>query len=137
MTQMKKILVGIDGSLESGGAAKEAAVLAQTSGGTVTLMYVAPEQDLVRYGPKVFMRISRTIPEGVFDRAKAEMEARNVPYETVVETGRAFKVLLERSREFDLLVMGTRELGPMARFFMGSVSAPVIHRTKVPTIVVP
>lgn len=51
--------------------------------------------------------------------------------------GTAADVLVERSREADMLVVGRRGLGRARELFLGSVSHACVHRSEVPVVLVP
>jgi len=55
---------------------------------------------------------------------------------TAVE-GAAADVLVERSEQADMLVVGRRGLGPTLELVLGSVSHSCTHRSNVPVVVVP
>lgn len=52
------------------------------------------------------------------------------------EVGHNIVALVERG-DFDLIVMGARELGMLKRFVVGSVSQYVLHHTHCPVLVIP
>ena len=88
MTEIKKILLGIDGSDGSYKAAGYAAELAARTGATVTLMFVVSDQYTDRFIAKPTYTPNEEIMVGTrFNRAKAIMEEKHVTYDTVVEMG--------------------------------------------------
>jgi nucleotide-binding universal stress UspA family protein len=46
-------------------------------------------------------------------------------------------VLAERSRELDLLVVGSRGYGPVRQVLIGGVSAELMRRAACPVLIVP
>jgi nucleotide-binding universal stress UspA family protein len=56
--------------------------------------------------------------------------------ERSVEIGAAAEVLIERAKDADILVVGTRELGGVFRW-LGSVSDQVVRHAECPIVVVP
>jgi nucleotide-binding universal stress UspA family protein len=73
--------------------------------------------------------------------AKAEQEAadlaRNGEVQAEVLEGAPPQVLADRSRELDLLVLGSRGYGPVKSVLLGSVSSEVIRAAECPVVVVP
>ncbi|GAA2743953.1 universal stress protein [Kitasatospora cinereorecta] len=60
-----------------------------------------------------------------------------VEVEIVCEPGRPAQVLLEASRDADLLVVGSRGSGAWGRLALGSTSTEVVHHAHLPVVVVP
>jgi nucleotide-binding universal stress UspA family protein len=63
--------------------------------------------------------------------------AGGVPVHTQTVEGNAADVLVERSRELDLLVLGSRAYGPVRHALLGSVSAAVMREAHCPVLVMP
>jgi nucleotide-binding universal stress UspA family protein len=63
--------------------------------------------------------------------------ADNVPVRLLLDDGQPYRVLVERSRHLDLLVLGSRSYGPLRHTLLGSVSAAVIDSVSCPCVVVP
>jgi nucleotide-binding universal stress UspA family protein len=58
-------------------------------------------------------------------------------FEVVVEDGPAADVILRLAEQADLVVMGTRRLHGVRRWWLGSVAEAVVRRSPVPVLVVP
>ena len=130
------ILVGADGSEESAKAAVWAAEQARVTGGTLDLIIVWARP--TSYGLPLVL--------GGYD---PEKEAQDVvakfageidlPAERVrisVVNGAAPAVLVDRSADADLLVVGSRGHGGFAELLLGSVSDHVVHHAHCPVVVV-
>ncbi|NLT36941.1 MAG: universal stress protein [Methanomassiliicoccus sp.] len=139
MTEIKKILLGIDGSDGSYKAAGYAAELAARTGATVTLMFVVSDQYTDRFIAKPTYTPNEEIMVGTrFNRAKAIMEEKHVTYDTVVEMGNPAQKLIATGDEgYDMIVLGTRGLSAVREFMLGSVSSRVVQHSKIPVLVVP
>lgn len=141
----KRILVGVDGSERSLGAARVAAELAAAGGGELTLLHVSQ----VQIEPPAFPG-APTLPstaieqyvqglhEAVIARARAAIEALGVPFTVLHETGKPVPTLVRtaETREFDLIVLGSRGLEEESAVRLGSVSDGVAHRAHCPVLLV-
>jgi nucleotide-binding universal stress UspA family protein len=142
---LRVIGVAFDGSQEAQTALHEGAALASELHGTLKLLTVVPPLDL-------FTGDSRLPP----DHSDAEIEHyRREEFRRMVENGakpipeelRATTVLLEghpaaeivetAGRSIDLLVMGSRNYGPIRRVMVGSTAIAVMRRSPCPVIVIP
>jgi nucleotide-binding universal stress UspA family protein len=139
MSNINKILVGIDGSESSLKAARFAADLASTYGAKVTLMFVAPNS----VDPKMTAKLAYVGNKNIdvdekYDAAEKIMDMKNVPYDTVAKMGNAAEHILTQSKsQYDLVVVGKRGISGIEEFVMGSVSCEIAHKTKVPVLIVP
>ena len=135
------ILVAVDGSRAAARALEEAIDLARGEGARLTLISVAvpprrlftppyalpvPSDDqLEEEAVRILERAEALVPDGV-------------PVSTVVRRGSASKAILERIEdgEHDLVVMGSRGLGPAGSVLLGSVSRAVLCHSRIPALVV-
>jgi nucleotide-binding universal stress UspA family protein len=130
------IVVGVDGSPQSQKAVAWAAEHAKTTGGTLELLIAWARP--VSYGlPLVVAGLD---PEAQA-REIAEKTAADIdlPVDRVLITalhGAAPSILVERSSQADLLVVGSRGHGGFAELLLGSVSAQVVHHAACPVVVV-
>jgi nucleotide-binding universal stress UspA family protein len=74
--------------------------------------------------------------QDILDRALEELGDPGVPVEGKVLRGGASTVLINRSREADLLVVGTRGRGRAKEALLGSVSHACTHHTHAPVAIV-
>jgi len=137
---MKKILVAVDGSEPSLHAARLALALAQATGAQLTITYcVAP------------MLIPGQVPFTVVaDVVKAEVERGK---QLLEETARALgdpsirTAMLEGSpaeriaeeaenEDFEMVVVGSRGRGAVARVLLGSTADRLVHICRKPVLVV-
>ncbi|HWI55476.1 MAG TPA: universal stress protein [Desulfobacteria bacterium] len=137
-----RILVPVDGSEYSFRAVKAAASMAEKYGSRVTLLYVVsvpsrnphylaelpviPErvvEDLEREGMKI---LNKAV--GEFKEAQISLEVR---------VGHpAGEILDEAGKGYDLIVLGSRGLGGLREFLLGSVSDRVSHHSKCPVMII-
>ncbi|MGZ4277054.1 MAG: universal stress protein [Solirubrobacteraceae bacterium] len=136
---LRRIGVGVDASHEARDALELARRLATAQGASVTaLVVVAPPlpvwptsayEDWPDYE-------SAAISSG--DRLLADVLAETgdgVRGETLV--GSPGSELARRSRELDLLVLGSRSYGPLRRLLLGSTSNRVVHEAACSVLVLP
>ncbi|MBO9599684.1 MAG: universal stress protein, partial [Cohnella sp.] len=70
---------------------------------------------------------------------RAETMISNLPYaEVVVLNGHPATAILEAAsdKNCDLILMGSRGLGPVKEFVLGSVSHHVVQHSRVPVLIV-
>lgn len=133
------IVVGVDGSAASKHALKWAVRQAQRTGASlraVTAWNVPSNYDLDPGLPEsidVGAEAQRALNEIVDEVAGATPP---VPIERVVVHGHAADVLLNQSKDAELLVVGSRGRGAFARALLGSVSQHCVHHATCPIVVV-
>lgn len=139
---MKKILVPVDGSPESGKAAEEAVSMAKKYGaeiGFITVAEVESEAAYTEFGISLsgeyvdlrdtLLNIKIENSKKMLDSMLEKLDVAGVKTEKTVVAGNAHNVIIEtaESGKFDLIVMGHRGMNPVKRFFMGSVAKRVIE----------
>jgi nucleotide-binding universal stress UspA family protein len=141
---MKHILVAVDGSDGSKGAAHWAARLAARADAKLTLLLVLDPPHVVSIAPLEAFAVTKgkTPPESI---AKAKEVLARIQHElpagqadTLVEIGRPADVILETAQKLgvDHLVVGARGLNAGERWLVGSVSDRVVHHAHCPVTVV-
>ena len=145
MAGINRIVVGVDGSDSSKHAlqwAYEEAAHHDSSLTVVTVWHVPPLPMSPGYGsptPEGYGGQPQQEALALLDRLTAELVPRDpaVKVQTSVEEGRSpVKVLIERSREADLLVVGSRGLGGFAGMLLGSVSQHLVAHADCPVVVI-
>ena len=139
---MERIVVGVDGSEESLHAVTFAARLARETGAGVTVVYVrhipAGYSGRPLVGPAELERYYRTVERRVTRRVVRALTPLTVPWDLEVGLGDVAREVrrVARERGADLIVVGTRRQGPLARLLAGSVSSRVVHHADRPVLVV-
>lgn len=137
----EKIVVGVDGSHESARALAWAIEDAAIRGAPVeaVLVWTTPSPALPLHLP-----LPATESSGQVDKIGARLrevvdrvDHHGVPVNTVIVTGHPARALTERSREGQMLVIGSRGLSRAHEVVTGSVSHGCTHRAVVPVVVVP
>lgn len=125
MSDIKKILVPVDGSVNGCKAVDEALSIAEKCGAELDFVYVASNINKDIPSHIVFDRIWEKLPESLAARKH-------------VKSGHVAKCILELAEEekADLIIMGSRGLGLLKGVFIGSVSQKVVEESKIPVMVV-
>jgi nucleotide-binding universal stress UspA family protein len=137
----RSILVAVDGSRAAARALEEAIDLARGEGARLTLISVAVPPRRLFSPPYALPVPSEDQLEAealqILERAE-KLVPDDVPVSTVLRRGSAAKAILERIEdgEHDLVVMGSRGLGPAGSVLLGSVSRAVLAHSRVPALVV-
>lgn len=138
------IVVGIDGSPAADHALSWARAFASPRGATVraVMTWEVPAYMIstVPLGPMTSpVEIVKDAARDTLDAAVKRAEGGPGPITTVLRHGPAVPTLLAEVAEHDaeLVVVGTRGLGPVRRVLLGSVSARVARDATCPVAVVP
>jgi nucleotide-binding universal stress UspA family protein len=136
----RSILVALDDSAASAAALDQAIDLARAEGARLTLISVAAPPRWRPAGPFVppYPTDGQLEDEArvILDRAE-ERVPDDVPVATVLRSGLAAKEILKRAdcACHDLIVMGSRGLGPAASLVLGSVSRAVAAHSSIPVLI--
>jgi nucleotide-binding universal stress UspA family protein len=139
-TEQELIVVGVDGSPESVGALTWAARYGAACGGRIHALLawhypsavgpappgVAPESVTDEVSEKMSHHLIQAIAEG----------APDAQVEPMIGYGHPAEVLVNASREADLLVVGSRGRGAFTGMLVGSVSLHCVHHAFCPVVVV-
>lgn len=152
---IKKILVALDGSKPSDNALDLALDLAEKYSADVLLLrvvptpfyhsFIAPEA-FPRAFPFVILPIDSSAREleagleGVLSEAlkKVEKVKPNLNVSTKLVTGRTAEKIVQTAKKgnFDIVVMGSRGLGGIKKFFLGSASDRIADEAPCPVLIV-
>ena len=131
----KKILMPTDGSSCSQKAIEQGLDVAKNMGAQVTFLYVlesmssamwiSPES--VPYGVELVNDLKKVGQEAL-DQAVQMAQAAGVQAETKLVEGKPTETILNESKAFDLIVMGTHGRSGLDRWMLGSVTDAVLHR---------
>ncbi|WP_373047824.1 universal stress protein [Vulgatibacter sp.] len=132
---IQHILVAVDGSEGSRRAAGFARELAGATGARITLLHVLEPIPMVNVGFAEFYGVAHRQPtdeEMAKLREAIREQAEGFPrdrVEVIIEYGNPADTIVAQAaeRNADLIVMGARGMGPVGRFFVGSVSDRVVH----------
>ena len=134
-----KILVPLDGSKTSIKGLEEAIYLARQCGATITGISIIP-----LYTIKLGKLLTELRNQSVKEVKKVMADAKKVCAqngivfsEKIIFGNEAWEITeFAEYKKFDLIVMGSRGLGPFKTSFLGSIANTVVHRSKIPVLVV-
>lgn len=135
-----RIIIGVDGSRASALACDLVASRTWPSGTRVTLAgAVEPAIDWTGLAPIAANTVeTRTTALGVvLDERAGALRDRGLEVETVVKLGRPSDLIIETAEGSfaDLIVVGSRGLGPWTSAILGSVSADLVDHAGCPVLV--
>lgn len=147
MISYKKILVPYDGSEHAKKALSQAVALAEAGGGKLYIASVCNIVSVMSNFDQVSIAegcLTTQLSQDLEKQCKADLEdaksqvPAGVEADTLFEVGSPGPVLLQMADEIkcDLVVMGSRGLGPLKGIFMGSVSSYLVSRAKCPVLIV-
>ena len=134
------VVVGIDGSPESGRALQLGLAEARRTGGTLIALHAyryVPVAAAYAPNPGIDQFSQRELAEENLDRALGDVEERNpdVKIERRIEHGSSAAVLVAAADGAAALVVGARGLGGFAGLILGSVSQQVLRHAHCPVLV--
>jgi len=139
MKSDKRIVIATDGSPGSSVAIEEGLELAASLGAVVTFVSVRPSPSPVLGDPYYQRALTKELARArkALAEAVARAEDHDISCEAIALTGNAADEIdrLARERDADLIVVGTRGLGPFKAVLLGSVSTAIAHRADRPVLV--
>jgi nucleotide-binding universal stress UspA family protein len=144
MSEIKLIVVGVDGSKSSRAALQWAYDEATHHDASLTVIstWHPPAMPMTPpYGsipPEGYVSQPKHDALDLLQKLVADLEERNPPVDvrTAIEEGNPAEVLIERSKEADLMVLGSRGHGGFAGMLLGSVSQHLVAHANCPVVVV-
>lgn len=132
----RTIAVGYDGTLESKAALRQAETLAKSSGARIEILTVvrspvaAPVMVPASYVPE-YPPQPKTVMRDALSSVDSSLAADSVR----LDGDPASELLRACEKDVDLLVVGSRGYGPVARVLLGSVSRQVVQKAPCPVLV--
>jgi nucleotide-binding universal stress UspA family protein len=147
---LKKVLVAIDGSENSGRALDFAVGISEKFGSSLSILNVSESISLNPSAAETMTSSSGSmaavavdvskIHEGVLSKAVARAKAAvpDLEVSSLQRQGDAAAEIVNVAKEggFDVVVLGSKGLGKVKAFFMGSVSSKVAHLAPCPVVIV-
>ena len=139
MTSFKKILVPLDGSANSFRGLDRAIILARFCHATITGLYVVPmatpaKSSQISSWEKIFLNNAAKFMK----KAKTTAAKNGILFHDIVVYGEEGVAIVSFSKRnnFDMIVIGSRGRGAAKEIFLGSVSNYVVHKSKLPVLIV-
>ena len=139
MAKFKKVLVPLDGSANANRGLDRAIEIARESGAEITGFYVfhLPISAGIRYTKKMKDEAQAKAVKAIGPAMqRAQKAGASFKYKTGGgHTGSEIVRFAEKGK-YDMIVIGARGLGGAKEAFLGSTSNYVMHKTKIPVLVV-
>lgn len=142
----RKILVPLDGSAKANVAAEHALELAGKSDAEVVLFHVIPALPpyVNKYGDRLggaYQQIHGELQatgEEIMKKAQEEFAQYGIKMDVKILWGNPAQEICREAKEgrYDLVVMGSRGLGEIKGYLMGSVSNRVVRHASCPVLIV-
>jgi len=137
--KINKILVPMDGSGNSFKALHEAIYLARQCQGTITGLCIIPMYT-VNLGKLLTSLKNQSQKEAkkFLHEAKKQCAQNGIVFSEKIIYGNQSWEITEFAayKKFDLIVMGSRGMSRVKEAFLGSVANFVVHKSKVPVLIV-
>ena len=137
---LKKILVPIDGSLHAERALTYALGIAERCNADVEVLTVVPE---VVSDPEWMKEYTEKMKEeGEITLLKAHNKTKeekpDINITVRLEEGHTALKILEIAEKgsHDIIIMGSRGLGSVRRFLLGSIGSKVVNQAEIPVLIV-
>lgn len=135
-----RVLVAVDGSADGFEAVQQGAALLSAEKDQVALYYSAPRVGLEDNSdtPATPAKVRHVLAQAVFEEARKSLPAPLAAQTQEIADNidpREGILAAAKQTKADMIVVGARGLGPLARLLLGSVSKSVVHASHVPVLV--
>jgi len=137
-TNIKKILVPLDGSENSLRGLDAAIYHAQKSQAEITAINILPNMpEMFRDAPPYSEKAQKDA-EIMLAGAKKRSSENDVKFQEKIIRGNAGKDIVKFAEEnnFDLITIGSRGISSVKEAFLGSVSNYIAHKSNVPVLII-
>jgi nucleotide-binding universal stress UspA family protein len=137
--KIKKILVPLDGSKNSLRGLDEAIYLARQCQATITGLYIIPiyPRNLADAIMPFQIHLNKEAKK-FMDSAKKRSAQKGIDFKSKIIFGSPTVEIEELSKKgkFDIIVIGSRGQSELKEIFLGSVANAIVHKSKIPVLVV-
>ena len=136
---IKKILVPLDGSKNSMRGLDEAIYLARQCHATVTGLYVIPiyPRNFTDVIMPYHIHLTKSAKK-FMESAKIRSAQKGIIFKSKIIFGSPTIEINEmaKNKRFDIIVIGTRGQSGLKEVFLGSVAKSIVHKSKIPVLVI-
>ena len=134
---IKKILVPLDGSPNSMRGLDEAIYLARQCHATIAGLYVIPiyPRNLADAIMPYQIHLTKSAKK-FMNNAKTKSAQKGIVFKSKITLGSPISEIIETSKNFDILVVGSRGQSGLKEAFLGSVAKAIVHKSKIPVLVI-
>ena len=137
-TKIKKILVALDGSKNSYRGLDMGIYMARQSDTKLIGMYVVSNIPKKYYNLKYPEKPLLIAADDIMESAKIRCAQNGILFEKKIDFGDPGLKIAEfaESLNFDIIIIGGRGMSNIKEKFLGSVSNYVLHKSKIPVMIV-
>lgn len=138
-TKIKKVLVALDGSKNSFRGLDEAIIVARNCHASITGVYVSPLSPPASVEQKAYVKKYLLKNAHKFLKKAKTHSAQNgiLFYEKIMYGDIGPKIVkFAHDKNFDLVIIGSRGMGSVKEIFLGSTSNYVLHKSRIPILIV-
>ena len=138
MQNIKKILVPMDGSKNSMRGLDEAIYLARQCHAIITGLYVVPTSNSTDSQISHLEKYLLNNASKFMLKAKTRAAQNGILFDNVIIHGDEGPKIISyaNDKSYDIIVIGSRGMGSMKEIFLGSTSNYVLHKSKIPVLIV-
>ena len=137
--KIKKILVPLDGSKNSFRGLDEGIFLARQCGATLTGIFVLdrnpfpPNRRIGSLEKEILQNADEFL-----EKAKVRSAQNGIDFHKIIAFGEPGSVITHfaQTKKQSIIIIGARGLGSIKEKFLGSVSNYVLHKSKIPVLIV-
>jgi len=136
---MARVVVGVDGSEQSGRAVRHALREAQLRDATLEVVYAVPDESLMFGEPGMMPPPREDLPAlglELIETVLADVDVGDIEIERTAKIGQVSEVLCDAAEGADLLVVGSRGYGGFRGLMVGSVTQQVVGHATCPILVI-
>jgi len=133
-----KILVPIDGSQCSNKALLHACEFAKTNKANLSVIYVVDKDPLNLLDRKELSELLRNVGRQVLKKAGQITVKEGVKSTKILKEGKVANEIIKyaKNERINLIVVGSRGMGPIAKFLLGSVSNKLANHAECSVLIV-
>ena len=138
--RIKKILVPLDGSTNSIRGLDEAIRIARQSHATITGIFVVSAPPVLAYQARTFRDKAFNNARHALEKAQVRAAKNDILLNYKILSGDPGDIIVRlansKDNGYNLIVMGHRGISAAKELFLGSVSNYVLHKSKIPILIV-